>query len=133
MAGRVAVDSVAVDLIHPLGQEVRQLGRAAEGDIGVVGRMHRLSPRVVVESAEAILVLVVVTAIAIGSETVIVTAMEDGLGMRGIGVHRFLGENRRLHEHRGVTGIGHLRIDGRHPGLGLGLGLVRHHRGGGGR
>jgi len=104
-----------VDLTHPLGRVARQLAWVAEGDIGVAGRMHRLSPRVVVESAEAILVLVVVTAIAIGSETVIVTAMEDGLGMRGIGVHRFLGENRRLHEHRGVTGIGHLRIDGRHP------------------
>jgi hypothetical protein len=122
MAGKAVVDSATVDLIHPLGREARQLGRGVEGDIGAAGRTHHPSPRAVVESAEAILVL-----IAIGSETG--TGMEDGLGMGGI---RFLGENRRL-EHRGVTGIEHLRIDGRHPGLGLGLGLVRRHRRGGGR
>jgi hypothetical protein len=96
--------------------------------------MHRLSPRAVVESAEAILGLVVVTVIAIeiASETVEIV-MEVGLGMRGIDVRRFLGENRRLREHHGVTGIGHREIDGRHPGLVLGPGRVRHHRGGGGR
>jgi hypothetical protein len=85
--------------------------------------MHRLSPHVVVESVEAILVLVAVT--GSGSETV----MEDGLGMRGIGVRRIPGGNRRLREHRGVTGIGDRGIDGRC--LVLGLGLVRHHREGG--
>jgi hypothetical protein len=88
--------------------------------------MHRLSPHVVVESAEAILVLVVVTVTVSGSETV----MEgDGLGMRGIGVRRILGENHHLREHRGVTGIGDRGIDGRY----LSLVLVRHHREGGGR
>jgi hypothetical protein len=51
--------------------------------------------------------------------------------MRGIGVRRILGENRRLREHRGVTGIGDRGIDGRC--LGLVLVLVRHHREGGGR
>jgi len=111
--------------MHPLGRVARHLARAAEGDIGAAGRMHRLSPRVVVVSVEAILVLVVVSV----SESE--SAMEVGLGMRGTGVRRFLGENPPLREHRGVTGIGHRGIDGRRPGLGLGR--VRHHRGGGGR
>ena len=108
MAGRVPGDSAAVDPILPLGREAPHLARAAEGDIGAVGRTHRLSPRAVVESAEAILGLVVVTVIAIeiASETVEIV-MEVGLGMRGIDVRRFLGENHRLREHRGVTGIGH--------------------------
>jgi hypothetical protein len=128
MAGR-AGGPVVVDLMHPLGRVARHLVRVAEGDIGVAGRMHRLSPHVVVESAEAILVLVAatVTVTVSGSET----AMEDGLGMRGIGVRRILGENRRLREHRGVTGIGDRGIDGRC--LGRVLVLVRHHREGGGR
>jgi hypothetical protein len=127
MAGRAAGESVVVDLMHPLGRVARHLVRVAEGDIGVAGRMHRPSPLVVVESAEAILVLVAVTVTVSGSETV----MEDGLGMRGIGVRRILGENRRLREHRGVTGIGDRGIDGRC--LGLVLALVLHHREGGGR
>lgn len=110
-------------LIHPLGRVARQLARAAEGDIGVAGRMHRLSLRVVVESVEVNLVLVAVTASGSG------IAMEDGLGM-GIGVRRFLGETRRLHEHRGVTGIGHRGTDGHRRGLGLVR--VRQRRGGGG-
>lgn len=87
----------AVHPMHPLGRVARHLARVAEGDIGAAGQMRRLSLRVVVESAEVILVLVVV----IGNETV----MEDGSGMRGIGVRRILGENRRLREHRGVIGI----------------------------
>ena len=119
-------------LMLPLGREAPHLARAAEGDIGAAGRTHRLSPRARAESAEAILGLVAVTVTAIVSETVVIV-MEDGLGMRGTGVRRFLGENRRLREHRGETGIGHRGIDGRHPGLGLGPGRVRHHRGGGGR
>ena len=130
MAGRAAEDSDVVDLMHPLGQ-VAQVARhpawVAEGDIGVAGRMHRLSPHVVVESAEAILVLAAVTVTVSGSET----AMEDGLGMREIGVRRILGENRRLREHRGVTGIVDRGTDGRC--LGLVLVLVRHHHEGGGR
>lgn len=115
--------------MYPLGLVARHLAWAAEEDIGAADRMPRLSPRVVVVSAEVISVLVVVTVIAIvnGSET----AMEDGLGMRGIGVRRFLGEIRRLREHRGVTEIGHRGIDGRRPGRGLGR--VHHHRGGEGR
>jgi len=116
-----------VDLMYPLGRVARHLALVAEGDIGVAGRMHRLSPHVVVESAEAILVLVALTVTGSGSETV----MEDGLGMRGIGVRRILGENRRLREHRGVTGIVDRGIDGRR--LSLVLVLVRHHREGGGR
>lgn len=87
----------AVHPMHPLGRVARHLAQVAEGDIGAAGQMRRLSLRVVVESAEVILVLVVV----IGSETV----MEDGSGMRGIGVRRILGENHRLHEHHGVIGI----------------------------
>jgi hypothetical protein len=127
MAGRAAGESVVVDLMHPLGLVARHLVRVAEGDIGVAGRMHRPSPLVVVESAEAILVLVAVTVTVSGSETV----MEDGLGMRGIGVRRILEENRRLREHRGVTGTGDRGIDGRC--LGLVPVPVRHHREGGGR
>ena len=127
MAGRAAEDSAVVDLLHPLGLVALHLVQVAEGDIGVVGRMHRLSPHVVVESAEAISVLVGVTVSGRGSATV----MEDGLGMRGIGVRRILGETRHLREHHGVTGIGHRGIDGRC--LSLVLVLVRHHREGGGR
>lgn len=112
-------------LIHPLGRVARQLVRAAEGDIGVAGRMHRLSLRVVVESVEGNLVLGAVTASGSGSGI----AMEDGLGM-GIGVRRFLGETRRLREHRGATVIVHRGIDGRRRGLGLVR--VRQRRGGGG-
>jgi len=111
--------------MHPLARVPRHLAQVAEGDIGVAGRMHRLSPHAVVESAEAILVLAAVT--VSGSESV----MEVALGMRGIDVRRILGENRRLREHRGVTGIGDRGIDGRFPGLVLVL--VRHHREGGGR
>ena len=111
--------------MHPLGRVARHLARVAEGGIGVAGRMRRLSPHVVVESAEAILVLVAVTVTVSGSETV----MKDGLGMRGIGVRRILGENHHLREHRGVTGIGDRGIDGHC----LGLVLVRLHREGGGR
>jgi hypothetical protein len=127
MAGRAAGDSDVVDLMHPLGRVARHLAWVAEGDIGVACRMHRLSPHVVVESAEAILVLVAVTVTVIGSETV----MEDGLGMREIGVRCILGENHRLLEHRGLTGIGDRGIDGRC--LGLVLVLVHHHHEGGGR
>jgi hypothetical protein len=127
MAGRAVGDSAVVDLMHPLGRVARHLAWVAEGDIGAAGQMHRLSPHVVVESAEAILALVAVTVTVIGSETV----MEDGLGTRGIGVRRIPGENRRLREHRGVTGIVDRGIDGRF--LGLVLALVRHHREGGGR
>ena len=126
-AGRAAGDSDAVHLMHPLGRVAQYLARVAEEDIGVAGRMHRPSPHVAVESAGAILVLVGVTVTVSGSETV----MEDGLGMRGIGVHRILGENRPLREHRGVTGIGDRGIDGRYPSLAPVL--VRHHREGGGR
>jgi hypothetical protein len=129
MAGRAPGDSVVVDPMHPLGRVARHLARVAEGDIGVAGRMHRLSPHVVVESAEAILVLVGVTVTGSGSETVM---EEDGLGRRGIGARRILGENRRLREHRGVTGIGDRGIGGRRLGL-LVLVLVHHHREGGGR
>ena len=130
MAGRVAGESdlVVVDPMRPLGRVAQHLARVAEGDIGVAGRMHRLNPRVVVESAEAILVPVGVTVTVSGSETVMV---EDGLGMRGTGVRRILGEIHRLREHRGLTGIGDRGIDGRC--LGLVLVLVRHHRVGGGR
>jgi hypothetical protein len=60
--------------MYPLGRVARHQARVAEGDIGGAGRMHRLSPHVVVESAEAILVLVAVTVTVNGSETV----MEDG-------------------------------------------------------
>lgn len=65
-----------MDPMHPLGLAARHLARAAEGDIGVGDRMHRLSPRGVVVSAEAIwvLVVVIVTAIVNGNET----AMEGG-------------------------------------------------------
>lgn len=127
MAGRAAGDSAVADLMHSLGRVARHLARVAEGDIGVVGQMHRLSPHVVAESAEEILVLVAVIVTVSGSET----AMEDGLGMRGIGVRRILGENHHLREHHGVTGIGDRGIDGRC--LGLALVLVLHHREGGGR
>jgi len=113
--------------MHLLGRVARHLVRVAEGDIGVAGQMHRLSPHVVVENVEAILVLDAVTVTVSGSET----AMEDGLGMRGIGVRRILGENRRLREHRGVTGIGVQGIDGHC--LNLVLVLAHHHREGGGR
>lgn len=113
--------------MHSPGQVARHLARVVEGDIGVVGQMHRLSPHVVAESAEAILALVAVTVTVSGSET----AMEDGLGMRGIGVRRILGENHCLREHHGVTGIGDQGNDGRC--LGLVLVLVRHHREDGGR
>ena len=123
MAGRALGDSAAVDPIHPLGRAARQLAQVVEVDIGVAGRMHRLSLRVVVESVEVNLVLGAVTARGSG------IAMEDGLGM-GIGVRRFLGETRRLREHRGVTGIVHRGIDGRRRGLGLVR--VRQRRGGGG-
>ena len=109
--------------MHPLGRVAWHPARVAVGDIGAAGLMRRLSLRVVVESAEVILVLVVV----IASETV----MEDGLGMRGIGVRRILGESRRLREHRGVIGIVDQEIDGRC--LGLVLALVRHRREGGGK
>jgi len=112
--------------MHPLGRVARHLARVAEGVIGVGGQMHRLSTHVVVESAEAILVLVAVTVTVSGSET----AMEDGLGMRGIGARRILGESRRLREHRGVTGIGDQGIDGRCPNLVLVL-VLHHHEGGG--
>ena len=129
MAGRAAGESVAVDLMHPLGRVARHLARVAEEDIGVAGRMHRLSPHVVVESAEAILVLVAVTVTVSGSESE--TVMEVGLEMRGIGARCILGENHRLREHRGLTGIGDREIDGRC--LLLALVLVRHHLEGGGR
>lgn len=88
-------------MVHPLGRVALHLARVAEGDIGVVGQTHRLNPHAVVESVEAILVLVAGIVIVTVSETV----TEDGLGMRGIGVRCIPGENRRLREHRGVTGI----------------------------
>jgi len=133
MAGRAVGDSVAVDRMHLLGRVAQYLARVAEEDIGVAVRMHRLSPHVAVENAEVISLLVAVTvtvtatATGSGSET----AMEVGLGMRGIGVRHFLRENRRLREHRGVTGSGDRGIGDRC--LGLGLGRVLHHRGGEGR
>lgn len=129
MAGRAPGDSAAVDLTHPLGRVARQLAWAAEGGIGVAGRMHRLSPHVVVESVEVNLVLVAVTVTVTASGSGSGIAMEVGLGM-GIGVRRFLGETRRLREHRGVTGIGHRETDGHCRGLGLVR--VRQRRGGGG-
>jgi hypothetical protein len=129
MAGRAPGESAAVGPMHPLGRVAPHPAWAAEEDIGVAGRMLRLSPRVVVENVEVILVLVAVIVIAIA--TVSGTAMEDGLGM-GIGVRRFLGENRRLREHRGVTGIGHRGTDGRRRGR-LGRVRVRQRRGGVGR
>lgn len=128
MAGRVPGDSAVLDLMHRLGRAARHLARVAEGDTGVAGRMHRLSPHVVVESAEAISVLVGVSVTVSGSETVM---EEDGLEMRGIGVRRILGENRRLLEHRGVTGIGDRGTGGRRPSLVLVL--VRHQQEGGDR
>ncbi len=78
MAGRAAGVLAAVDLMHPLGQVARHPAPGAEGDIGVAARMHRLSPRVVVESAVATLVAVTVTVIAIATVTGSETAMEDG-------------------------------------------------------
>ena len=129
MAGKAPGDSAVVDLMHPLDRVALHLARVAEGDIGAAGRMHRLSPHVLVESAEAILVLVGVTVTGSGSETVM---EEDGLGRRGIGARCILGENRRLREHRGVTGIGDRGIGGHRLGLLVHV-LVHHHREGGGR
>ena len=119
--------------MHPLGQVAPHPARAAEEDIGVAGRMPRLSPRVVVENVEVTLVLVAVIVIVIAtvSGTATATAMEDGSGM-GIGVRRFLGENRRLREHRGVTVTGHRGTDGHRRGR-LGRVRVRRRRGGVGR
>ena len=133
MGGRAQGDLGAERMLHRLAMRARGPASAAGVGIGAVGRMRPLSPRVVVESAaEATLVLLVVrTAIGIGT----VTVMEGDLGMRGIDDHRCLGENRRLREHRGVSGIVHRGTDGQCLGLGLGLGLDRvphQQRGGGG-
>ena len=110
---------------------------AAEGGIGAVALIRPLSLPVVVESAGVISVLRVArTAIGIAtgteSETGTGTVMEDDLGMGEIDDRRCLGETRRLHGPRGVTGTVRRGIGGRH--LGLVLGLDRAHlRGGEGR
>jgi len=104
------------------------LAWVAAGGTGAAGRTRPLSLLGVVESAEVILALVGGT--AIGNGIGIGTVMEDGLGMRGIGVHRHLGESHRLRECRGVTVTARRGIDGRC--LGRDLGLVRRHRGDGG-
>lgn len=110
---------------------------AAEGGIGAVALMRPLSLPVVVESAGVILVLRVArTAIGIAtgteSETGTGTVMEDDLGMGEIDDRQCLGETRRLHGSRGVTGTVRRGIGGRR--LGRVRGLDRAHlRGGEGR
>lgn len=99
----------------------------------MVDLMRPLSLLVVVENAGVILVLRVArtangTATGIG----IVTVMQDDLGMGEIDVRRRLGENRRLHGCRGVSGTVRRGIDGRRLVLVLGLDRVRL-RGGAGR
>ena len=89
--------------------------------------MHPLSLLVGVESAAAILVLLVAQT---GTETE--TVNKVGLGMGEIDDRRCLGENRHLHGHHGVTGTVHRGIGGRHLVLVLGLDRV-HLRGGEGR
>jgi len=133
MDGRPAGDSGAARMHHSaLG--VWGLARAAEADIGAVDPMRPLCLRVVVESAEATLVLPVArTAIGIVTGTETETVMEVGLGRRGIDDRRCLEENPRLRDRRGMTGIVRRGTDGRCLVLGLSLVRVHHLRGGGGK
>jgi hypothetical protein len=111
MAGRAVEEDLDAARMHPQDRPLRLLARGAEGGIGAGARMRRLSPLVVVGSAGRTLVLVA------GSVTGIGTGTEVGSGRRGIDVHHCLGENRRLREHLGVSGIARLGIDGRPLGL----------------
>lgn len=107
----------------------------AEGEvIGAVGLMRPLSLLVVVESAGVILVLPVArTANGTESGTGIVSVMQDDLGIGEIDVRRCLGENRRLHGCRGVSGTVRRGISGRRLVLVLVLARVHLHHGGAGR